>query len=105
MSNENPQLNCFCPDCSVVTFEHYEGFSSRSEYPLKIVAHNNLIGRIIGKGGATLKKIMEDTNTKVTVSSYDDIKNFNLDRVIYVEGLSSVIISFFPGFTELILTE
>lgn len=30
-----------------------------TEIPLKIFAHNNLIGRIIGKQGATIKKIME----------------------------------------------
>ena len=29
------------------------------EIALKILAHNNLIGRIIGKQGGTIKKIME----------------------------------------------
>ena len=30
-----------------------------AEISLKILAHNNLIGRIIGKQGGTIKKIME----------------------------------------------
>jgi Polyribonucleotide nucleotidyltransferase (polynucleotide phosphorylase) len=38
------------------------------EISLKILAHNNLIGRIIGKGGNTIKRIMQDTDTKITVS-------------------------------------
>lgn len=38
------------------------------EVPLKILAHNNLIGRIIGKNGNTIKRIMETTDTKITVS-------------------------------------
>ena len=57
-----------------------------SEISLRILAHNNLIGRIIGKGGTTIKKIMQDTDTKITVSSINDINNFNLERVITVKG-------------------
>lgn len=38
------------------------------EVSLKILAHNNLIGRIIGKGGSTIKRVMQDTDTKITVS-------------------------------------
>ena len=57
-----------------------------SEMSLKILAHNNLIGRIIGKSGATIKKIMEDTDTKITVSSISDISSFNLERVITIKG-------------------
>lgn len=40
----------------------------RSEVSLKILAHNNLIGRIIGKGGSTIKRVMQETDTKITVS-------------------------------------
>ena len=57
-----------------------------SEITLKILAHNNLIGRIIGKGGNTIKKIMQDTDTKITVSSINDINSFNLERIITVKG-------------------
>lgn len=58
----------------------------RSEIVLKILAHNNLIGRIIGKSGNTIKRIMQDTDTKITVSSINDINSFNLERIITVKG-------------------
>lgn len=53
---------------------------------MKILAHNNLIGRIIGKGGNTIKRIMLDTESKITVSSINDINSFNLERIITVKG-------------------
>ncbi|XP_068213627.1 insulin-like growth factor 2 mRNA-binding protein 1 isoform X2 [Palaemon carinicauda] len=58
----------------------------KGEIPLKILAHNNLIGRIIGKGGNTIKKIMDDTSTKITISSINDINSFNLERIITIKG-------------------
>lgn len=57
-----------------------------TEMELKVLAHNNLIGRIIGKSGATIKKIMEDTDSKITVSSISDISSFNPERVITIKG-------------------
>ena len=36
--------------------------------PLKILAHNELVGRVIGKNGQTLKKIMAETETKIIIS-------------------------------------
>jgi len=57
-----------------------------TEISLKILAHNNLIGRIIGKQGGTIKKIMEDTNTRITVSSVNDVNCFNPERVITIKG-------------------
>ncbi|XP_012270910.1 insulin-like growth factor 2 mRNA-binding protein 1 isoform X2 [Orussus abietinus] len=60
--------------------------TNKGEITLKILAHNNLIGRIIGKGGNTIKRIMQDTNTKITVSSINDISSFNLERIITVKG-------------------
>ena len=60
--------------------------TNKGEIILKILAHNNLIGRIIGKGGNTIKKIMTDTETKITVSSINDISSFNLERIITVKG-------------------
>lgn len=36
---------------------------------LKIRAHNQLVGRLIGKGGATIKKIMEETGAHIYVSN------------------------------------
>lgn len=35
---------------------------------MKIRAHNNLVGRLIGKAGGTIKKIMEETGCNVFVS-------------------------------------
>ncbi|XP_067006463.1 insulin-like growth factor 2 mRNA-binding protein 1 isoform X2 [Anabrus simplex] len=60
--------------------------TNKGEISLKILAHNNLIGRIIGKGGNTIKRIMQDTDTKITVSSINDINSFNMERIITVKG-------------------
>ncbi|XP_067138509.1 insulin-like growth factor 2 mRNA-binding protein 1 isoform X2 [Centruroides vittatus] len=60
--------------------------TNRGEIPLKLLAHNNLIGRIIGKSGNTIKRIMGQTDTKITVSSIHDVNSFNLERVITILG-------------------
>ncbi|CAH1175952.1 unnamed protein product [Phaedon cochleariae] len=60
--------------------------TNKGEISLKILAHNNLIGRIIGKGGNTIKRIMQETDTKITVSSINDINSFNLERIITAKG-------------------
>jgi len=61
--------------------------TNKGEIPLKILAHNNLIGRIIGKSGNTIKRIMEQTDTKITVSSsVHDAGSFTLERVITIKG-------------------
>ncbi|ROL52368.1 Insulin-like growth factor 2 mRNA-binding protein 2 [Anabarilius grahami] len=39
------------------------------DIPMKILAHNSLVGRLIGKEGRNLKKIEEETETKITISS------------------------------------
>ncbi|CAK9831364.1 Insulin-like growth factor 2 mRNA-binding protein 1 [Anthophora retusa] len=82
----NPE-NCTnaCKKIMEVTQQEAHGMNN-SEISLKILAHNNLIGRIIGKGGTTIKKIMQDTDTKITVSSINDINNFNPERIITVKG-------------------
>ena len=41
---------------------------SADEVPLKILAHNNFVGRLIGKEGRNLKKVEQDTDTKITIS-------------------------------------
>ncbi|XP_029166929.1 insulin-like growth factor 2 mRNA-binding protein 1 isoform X2 [Nylanderia fulva] len=78
---------------ATTTNKGYDDVASRvdtpkmeSEITLKILAHNNLIGRIIGKGGNTIKRIMQDTDSKITVSSINDINSFNLERIITVKG-------------------
>lgn len=40
------------------------------EIPLKILAHNSLVGRLIGKEGRNLKKIEEETGTRILISPY-----------------------------------
>ncbi|KAL5274947.1 IGF2BP3 family protein [Megaselia abdita] len=60
--------------------------TNKGEICLKMLAHNNLIGRIIGKNGNTIKRIMQETETKITVSSINDINSFNLERIITVKG-------------------
>ena len=59
-----------------------------NDFPLKILAHNALIGRIIGKSGITIKKIMETTETKITVSSnlFDSSTFATPERVITIIG-------------------
>jgi hypothetical protein len=52
---------------------------------LKVLAHNDYIGRIIGKQGNIINTIKTETETTVTVSSIDDIA-MNVERVITVKG-------------------
>lgn len=44
---------------------------SEEKIELKLRAHNQLVGRLIGKHGITIKKIMQDTNTTIAVSNSD----------------------------------
>ncbi|XP_074859833.1 insulin-like growth factor 2 mRNA-binding protein 2 isoform X1 [Carettochelys insculpta] len=56
------------------------------EVPLKILAHNSLVGRLIGKEGRNLKKIEQDTGTKITISPLQDLTIYNPERTITVKG-------------------
>ncbi|XP_029920047.1 insulin-like growth factor 2 mRNA-binding protein 3 isoform X2 [Myripristis murdjan] len=56
------------------------------EIPLKILAHNNFVGRLIGKEGRNLKKIEQDTETKITISPLQDLTLYNPERTITVKG-------------------
>ncbi|XP_026074519.1 insulin-like growth factor 2 mRNA-binding protein 2 isoform X2 [Carassius auratus] len=56
------------------------------DIPLKILAHNSLVGRLIGKEGRNLKKIEEETETKITISSLQDLSMYNPERTIIVKG-------------------
>ncbi|CAJ0942951.1 unnamed protein product, partial [Mesorhabditis belari] len=42
---------------------------TQPEVTLKLRAHNQLVGRLIGKQGSTIKKIMQDTNSTIFVSN------------------------------------
>ncbi|XP_022596350.1 insulin-like growth factor 2 mRNA-binding protein 2 isoform X2 [Seriola dumerili] len=57
------------------------------DIPLKILAHNSLVGRLIGKEGRNLKKIEEETGTKITISSLQDLTIYNPERTITVKGI------------------
>ncbi|KAJ8410091.1 hypothetical protein AAFF_G00211320 [Aldrovandia affinis] len=56
------------------------------DIPLKILAHNSLVGRLIGKEGRNLKKIEQETGTKITISSLQDLTIYNPERTITVKG-------------------
>uniref|UniRef100_A0A8D0EB71 Insulin like growth factor 2 mRNA binding protein 2 n=1 Tax=Salvator merianae TaxID=96440 RepID=A0A8D0EB71_SALMN len=63
-----------------------EETKSVEEIPLKILAHNSLVGRLIGKEGRNLKKIEQDTGTKITISPLQDLTIYNPERTITVKG-------------------
>ena len=75
-----------CLQIIKVMQEEAKNTEKSKDVPLKILAHNNLIGRIIGKQGSTIKRIMEDTDTKITISSINEINSFNMERIITVRG-------------------
>lgn len=56
------------------------------EIQLKILASNNLIGRIIGKGGNTIRRIMQQTDTKITINSANLASQYQLERIISISG-------------------
>ena len=53
-----------------------------NEIQLKILASNNLIGRIIGKGGNTIRRIMQQTDTKITINRYDKLNKKKQYRML-----------------------
>ncbi|XP_070564812.1 insulin-like growth factor 2 mRNA-binding protein 1 isoform X1 [Ptychodera flava] len=56
------------------------------EIPLKMMAHNSLVGRLIGKGGSTLNKIMDESKTKISISNLQELTIFNMERTISIKG-------------------
>ncbi|CAK9302833.1 unnamed protein product [Gordionus sp. m RMFG-2023] len=61
--------------------------NGKGEIPLKILAHNNLIGRIIGKNGNNVKQFMAESDARITVSSgHQDVDNCNMERTITIKG-------------------
>ncbi|CAF4333508.1 unnamed protein product, partial [Adineta steineri] len=57
-----------------------------SEIVLKVLAHNNFIGRIIGKGGNIINSIKKETDTNITVSSINELNSYNIERIITIKG-------------------
>ncbi|NWY75886.1 IF2B2 protein, partial [Erithacus rubecula] len=72
----------------ILDIMHKEADETKSaeEIPLKILAHNSLVGRLIGKEGRNLKKIEQDTGTKITISPLQDLTLYNPERTITVKG-------------------
>ncbi|XP_052051599.1 insulin-like growth factor 2 mRNA-binding protein 1 isoform X4 [Apodemus sylvaticus] len=69
-----------------VTYSNREQTRQADEVPLKILAHNNFVGRLIGKEGRNLKKVEQDTETKITISSLQELTLYNPERTITVKG-------------------
>ncbi|PAV80503.1 hypothetical protein WR25_02933 isoform C [Diploscapter pachys] len=76
-----------------------ENKESSGEVELKLRAANQLVGRLIGKQGATIKKIMQETGTNIFVSNEQQSRSemgvlspyevaLNLERTITVKGPS-----------------
>ncbi|ELK25207.1 Insulin-like growth factor 2 mRNA-binding protein 1 [Myotis davidii] len=59
--------------------------SEADEVPLKILAHNTFVGRLIGKEGRDLKKVEQDTETKITISSLQALTLSNPETTIPVK--------------------
>jgi insulin-like growth factor 2 mRNA-binding protein 1 len=62
--------------------------NNRGEVILKMLADDRFCGRIIGKEGKMIKKIREDTGTKITVSNAQEMLALYPDRVIAIRGAS-----------------
>lgn len=60
--------------------------NNRGEVMLKMLADDRYCGRIIGKEGKMIKKIREDTGTKITVSNAQEMAALFPDRVIAIRG-------------------
>lgn len=79
--------NCInaCREILKVMKVDAESKGKPSDAPLKVLAHNDYIGRIIGKQGNIINTIKKETETTVTVSSINDM-SMNVERVITVKG-------------------
>lgn len=72
----------------IMEIMHKEALDTKfnEEVPMKILVHNNFVGRLIGKEGRNLKKIEQDTGTRITISSLHDLTMYNPERTITVQG-------------------
>lgn len=57
---------------------------------LKILAHSNLIGRLIGRSGSSIKKIMEQTSTKINISVNSLTETTGEHSIVVVGSLKHV---------------
>lgn len=54
--------------------------------PLKVLVPNNLIGHIIGKAGATIKQLMEESGTSIQINQPETQPGPETLRIVTVEG-------------------
>ncbi|XP_047461305.1 insulin-like growth factor 2 mRNA-binding protein 3 isoform X2 [Mugil cephalus] len=93
-ASEKPITVFASPDCcsnacrTIMEIMQKEAIDTKftEEIPLKILAHNNFVGRLIGKEGRNLKKIEQETGTKITISPLQDLTLYNPERTITVKG-------------------
>ena len=60
-------------------------FEPNRDITLKMLAPSNLIGRLIGRSGSTIKKIMEQTSTRINISA-NNITDSTGEHTITVVG-------------------
>jgi RNA recognition motif-containing protein len=63
-----------------------EGSHKGSLPPLKMLAHDALVGRLIGKGGSSLKHIMQESGSTITISPLHELTVCNPERTITIKG-------------------
>ncbi|XP_061861623.1 insulin-like growth factor 2 mRNA-binding protein 2 isoform X2 [Colius striatus] len=75
-----------CRQILAIVHKEAQDTKATEEIPLKILAHNSLVGRLIGKEGRNLKKIEQDTGTKITISPLQELTLYNPERTVTVRG-------------------
>ncbi|CAF1600408.1 unnamed protein product [Rotaria magnacalcarata] len=82
------QENCIqaCREILRIMYEDAKNKNKTSEIILKVLAQNNFIGRIIGKGGNIINTIKKETDTNITVSSINELNSYNIERIISIKG-------------------
>ncbi|CAF4594400.1 unnamed protein product [Rotaria sp. Silwood2] len=82
------QENCIqaCREILRIMYEDAKNKNKPNEIILKVLAHNNFIGRIIGKGGNIINTIKKETDTNITVSSINELNSYNIERIISIKG-------------------
>ncbi|XP_033104087.1 insulin-like growth factor 2 mRNA-binding protein 3 [Anneissia japonica] len=57
-----------------------------ADVPLKLLVHNALVGRLIGVGGRTLKKIIDDTKATIRISPIYEMTYIKPERTVFIRG-------------------
>ncbi|ESO05334.1 hypothetical protein HELRODRAFT_191446 [Helobdella robusta] len=78
-------VSCACKEILKIMQQEASN-NNRSEAVLKMLADDRYCGRVIGKEGKSIRKIREDTDTKIVVSGSDDMMSTYPDRIIVIRG-------------------